>query len=230
MTAERGAGRRLSVAISLAIAVVVLVGFAPTYYLRPGAPHDPLPLHIRVHGLLFTAWIALLVVQATLVARGRTSWHRSLGWSGAALAFLMVVAGSYAGIQTARREAGFGLGDEAEAFLTIPLFSMAAFAVLVASAVFSRHRPRTHKRLMLLATISLLDAPIARWPGAPGAVGVFVLVDLFVVAGMLHDLVSRRRVHPAYLWGGAFVLASQVLRDPVGRLDIWHAVARLLIG
>lgn len=230
MTAERGAGRRLYVGMSLVIAVVVLVGFAPTYYLRPAASPEPLPLHIHVHGLLFTVWIGLLVVQATLVALGRTAWHRRLGWAGAALAVLMVVAGTYAGIQTARREAGFGLADEAEAFLTIPLFSMAAFAVLVAAAVSTRARHETHKRLMLLATISLLDAPIARWPGAPGAVAVFVLVDLFVVAGMLHDLRFRRRIHPAYLWGGAFVLVSQVLRDPVGHLDAWHAVARRLIG
>ncbi len=230
MAAERGADRRIYLGAALVIAVVVLVGFAPTYYLRPGATLDPLPVHIHVHGILFTGWIALLVAQATLVASGRVSWHRTLGRGGAALAALMVVAGSYAGIQTARREAGFGFPDEAESFLTIPLFSMAAFAVLVAAAVFARHRPQVHTRLMLLATVSLLDAPIARWPGAPGAVGVFVLVDLFVVAGMLHDLWSRQRVHPAYLWGGALILASQVLREPVGRVEAWHAVARLLIG
>jgi carboxylesterase type B len=43
------------------------------------------------------------------------------------------------------------------------------------------------------------------------------LVDLFVAVAILYDVVSRRRVHPAYLWGAATIVAGQVLRDPVGR-------------
>jgi hypothetical protein len=216
--------------MALCAAVVVLVGFSPTFYLRDRAAVGPLAAHLQVHGILFSAWIGLLVLQAALVALRHTSWHRTLGWGGAVLAGLVATAGTTAGLLTARREAAGGLQDAAEAFLTVPLSSMLVFAALVAAAVAVRGRPQAHKRLMLLATISILDAPIARWPGAPGAVGVFVLVDLFIVAAVLYDIVSRRSVHPAYLWGGAIVVASQVLREPVGRSDAWHALARVLIG
>ena len=105
---------------------------------------------------------------------------------------------------------------------------MTVFLALVAAAVALRSRPQTHKRLMLLATINLLDAPIARWPGAPGLTAVYVLVDLFIVAAILYDLATRRRVDPAYVWGGALVVGGPT-RDhrSDGRR---HAITRALIG
>ena len=209
--------------MAVTAALVVLVGFAPTYYLRSTVSRGTLPALLQAHGALFSAWIVLMVVQATLIARQRTDVHRALGWVGAALAALVATAGVTAGLATARREA-------ARAFLTIPMFSMVVFAGLVAAAIVCRRRPQAHKRLMLLATISILDAPIARWPGAPGALGVSLLVDLFVVVAMAYDFLSRRRVHPAYIVGGAIIAGNQALRDVVGRSDAWQAVARALIG
>lgn len=216
--------------MATAFALVVLVGFARTYYLRPRFVADGLPLYLHLHGAVFTAWIALLVVQTTLVAAHRTPLHRIVGWVGAGLAALVVIVGVTTAIVFGRGTIEAGFGDEVRAFLTTPFFSMTCFVILVAAAIVSRTRPQTHKRLMLLATINLLDAPIARWPGAPGSTAVYMLVDLFIVAGILYDLATRRRVDPAYLWGGALVVAGQVLRDPVGQTATWNAIARAIIG
>jgi hypothetical protein len=216
--------------MTTAIALVVLVGFAPTYYLRPRYFSEGLPPLLHVHGAVFSAWVGLLVAQTALIAARRTPLHRSVGWVGAGLAALVAAVGVTAAIVTGRQNIEAGFGDEARVFLTVPLFSMAVFVALVAAAVVFRSRPQTHKRLMLLATINLLDAPIARWPGAPGLTTVYVLVDLFIVAGILYDLATRRRVDPAYLWGGALVVAAQLLRDIVGQMAAWNAIARALIG
>jgi hypothetical protein len=234
MSSRRDSHARLDrmfyLGMSIAVGAIVLVGFAPTYFLRSRFTDEPLPSHLHLHGVLFSAWCALLVVQATLVASRRVQWHRALGWAGAVLAVLVIAASTTAGIQTARRVAAAGLEEEARSFLTIPLFSMIVFSGLVVAAVAWRARPQTHKRLMLLATISVLDAPIARWPGAPGATGVAMLVGLLIVAAAAYDLASRRRVHPVYVWGGALVVGNQLLRDVVGRTEAWHALARVLIG
>jgi hypothetical protein len=216
--------------MAIAFALVVLVGFARTYYLRPQFLAEGLPLYLHVHGAVFTAWIVLLVAQAALVAARRTPLHRAVGWAGAGLAALVVIVGITAAILSGRHNIEAGFGDEARAFMTTPFFSMAVFLGLVAAAIGYRARPQTHKRLMLLATINLLDAPIARWPGATAETPVYVLVDLFIVAGILYDLATRRRVDPAYVWGGAVVVAGQMLRDPVGRSAAWNAIARALIG
>jgi len=65
-----------------------------------------------------------------------------------------------------------------------------------------------------------MDAAIARWPlaiMANGPVAFFAVTDVYIVAGVVFDVVSRRRVHPAYLWGGLLIVGSQILR-----LAIWH--------
>jgi hypothetical protein len=216
--------------MTIAIAIVVLVGFARTYYLRPQYFGEGLPFYLHVHGAVFTAWIALLVVQTTLVAARRTPLHRIVGWVGAGLAALVVIVGVTTAIVFGRGNIEAGLGDEVRAFMTTPFFSMTCFLILVAAAIVYRARPQTHKRLTLLATINLLDAPIARWPGAPGPAAVYVLVDLFILAGILYDLATRRRVDPVYVWGGAIVVVGQLLREVVGQTAAWQAFARAIIG
>ncbi len=216
--------------MAIAIAFVVLVGFARTYYLRPQYVDQGLPLYLHAHGAVFTGWIALLVVQTTLIATRRTPLHRTIGWAGAGMAALVVIVGVTTAIVFGRGNIDAGFGDEVRAFMTTPFFSMTAFAILVTAAILYRARPQTHKRLMLLATINLLDAPIARWPGAPGPIAVYVLVDLFIAAAIAYDLAMRRRVEPAYVWGGAIVVAGQLLREVVGQTALWNAFVRAIIG
>lgn len=230
--------RRFYTGMAIACAIVVFVGFSPTFYLRPRFVPTSLPPYLLVHGFVFTTWIAFFIAQATLVAVRRTDIHRKLGWIGAGLAALMVVVGTTAGILSGQRDVALGqaydqaVGREHAAltFLAVPLFSMVVFAALVAAAVSLRRQTETHKRLMLLATISLLDAAIARWPGAPPLTGVYVLQDLFIVAAIGYDLISKRRVSAVYLWGGLLIVTEQWLRGVVGQTEAWHTFARALLG
>jgi uncharacterized membrane protein YoaK (UPF0700 family) len=108
---------------------------------------------------------------------------------------------------------------------------MLVFPLLVAAAVWYRHRPETHKRLMLLATVSLLAAAVARLPTALAAAGppfYFGVVDLLILMGVLYDLVTRRKVHPVYVWGGLAILASQVIRLALSGTSAWLTVATWL--
>jgi hypothetical protein len=217
--------------MAIAAAVAVFVGFAPTYFLRPYFQATSLAPILRLHGLVFTAWILLLLTQTSLVAAHRTDLHRRLGFAGAALAGLMVVIGLTAAIVSGRRDVAAG-SDEALSFLTTPFADMLVFLVLVTAAIRYRRRAETHKRLMLLATVSILDAAVARWPLAIVATSpyaFFVLTDVFIAAGVVYDLASRRRVHPAYTWGGVLIVASQPLRLVVGQTDTWRAVARMIL-
>src|SRR5207302_915251 len=89
-------------------------------------------------------------------------------------------------------------------FLAIPIFDMVVFSALVATALAMRRDKETHKRLMLLAFISIVVAAVARLPGMlpRGPLAFFGAGYLFIVVAVVYDLVSRRRVHKAYLWGG----------------------------
>jgi len=105
---------------------------------------------------------------------------------------------------------------------------MVVFAILVSAAIYFRHRLEAHKRLMTLAMIALLAAPIARMrflPLPPGPPTFFGLSDLFIVALLVHDLTTRRKVHPATIWGGLLVVASQPLRLMIAGTPLWLGFA-----
>jgi hypothetical protein len=216
--------------MSLLIAAIVFAGFYRTFYLSPWL-HGPALSPLRImHGVAFSAWILLFVTQTTLVAAGRTDIHRRLGIAGAVLAVGMVVLGSVLAVWNAR-EGRAPPGIPPRVFLIIPLFDMLVFAPLVAAAVWYRHRPETHKRLMLLATVSLLAAAVARLPTALAAAGppfYFGVVDLLILTAVLYDIVARRKVHPVYVWGGLAILASQVIRLALSGTSAWLTVATWL--
>ncbi len=219
--------------MSVAILAGVFVGFAPSYYLKGVLRPEQAPLTplLQVHGAAFTCWVLLFVTQAVLVARRRVDVHRKLGVAGAVLAAAMVAIGLSAAIASARRNVAAG-NPGALRFLAIPVVDMLVFPGLVAAGVSLRRQPEAHKRLMLLATLSLFSAAVARWPLAilaAGPAAFFALTDVFVAAGVVHDLWSRGRVHPAYVWGGSLLVASQALRLWLSGSDAWLSLARTLV-
>jgi hypothetical protein len=236
LQAARGGGiydRQFYTGMAIVAGAVVFIGFAPTYFLRASYQSTPLPLHLHVHGFLFTLWIALFITQTSLVAARQTPVHRRLGWAMAGLAVVMVVVGTTAGILSMRRQVEAGNVEQAQAFLTTPLFSMVVFSALVAAAIRLRRDPQTHKRLMLLATISILDAAVARLPIAMLRTSSWAFMpatDVLLAVAIVYDVVSRRTVHPAYIWGGLLIVVVQALRIPIGATAAWQGIARAISG
>jgi hypothetical protein len=222
--------------MAIAMAVVVFVGFAPTYYVRfvaggprstvTGGPFTPL---VHLHGALFTGWVLLFIAQTALVASHRVAVHRRLGWAGTALAAAMILVGTSTAVATARR-GGAPPGVDPLAFLAIPIFDMLLFATFVTAALVLRRNRETHKRLMLLAYISIIVAAVARLPGLLplGPLAFFGLGYFLLVVAVAYDLVSRRRVHRVYLWGGALMVASVPLRLMIADTGSWRAFAQML--
>ena len=230
------AERRFYFGMALAMFGVVYLGFARTFFLRPLFPDFPAPAEpiFLVHGVAFTAWLVLLVVQPLLVASGRIDLHRSLGRAGAATAMAMVVLGLAGAVTAARRATGFiGVPIPPLQFLAVPIFNILMFGSLVTLAIMKRRDTQAHKRLMLLATVNLLAAAFARWPfdfakGGPPV--YFGLSDLFIVALVIWDLSTRRRLHPVTLWAGLATVVSQPLCLAVSGTGPWLAFAHWLVG
>jgi hypothetical protein len=106
------------------------------------------------------------------------------------------------------------------------------FAGFVAAALAMRGHREAHKRLMLLAYVSIITAAVARLPGLLplGPLVFFSFSFLFVIAGILYDLWSRGRVHPVYLWGGGVVLVSVPLRLAMSSTAAWRSFAGWLVA
>jgi len=220
-------------AMVLLIAGTVFLGFARSYYLA-GIYH----VHvrnalIRVHGAVFSAWIVLLVVQTTLVARRNISVHRRLGLFGAGLAVAMVGLGVTAATDSLARgftPPGFPFGRLA--FYSTPIFSIASFAVLIFFSIRLRSNGAAHKRLVLLATLALISAAIDRWPFAFIQQAHFmtnVIIDLMVLSIVVFDFSTIRRLHRATLLGGLCVMVPGHLAVPIGQTAGWQKIATLAL-
>lgn len=222
-----------------AMLLLTFIGFAPTYFLRGmlgGTPPMPLTPLVHLHGVTFTAWVVLLFAQTGLIAARRADLHRLLGTALAGLALALIVVGVITAIEAGRL--GSGPPDRHQpSFLIMPLSNMLVFTLLCGAGLYFRGQAQVHKRLMLMATMTLVITPLARisrmtvgpetlWP----PIGGMLLADLLFAALVAYDVGARGKVHPATLWGGAVFLLTQPARVAIGQTEAWQGFARSLIG
>ena len=207
----------------------VLIGFARTYYLA-GRGRAPLPNHlIHVHGAVFTAWVLLVVVQTALIGVRKPRLHMKLGLFGFGLAVAMVCLGLAAARNAMLRGlAPPGFPGGPESFFVVPCTNMVLFSVLVFFSWRTRYDKIAHKRLITLATLSLLDAAIDRWPFA--FMGHSHMVPDLIYASavllvLLYDLVIFHKPQRATLFATAFILALHFAEVPLGMTAAWHHFA-----
>lgn len=223
--------RRFFTGAAIALALTCFAGFAPSYYLKAHFAAGPeLTVLLHLHGLAFTLWIALLVTQTTLIATRRVRLHKQLGVAGGVLAVLMMVLGAAVAITRARQGVlGQGTGAPPLVFLAIPFATLVVFPALIGAALYFRKRVDVHKRLILLGTTEIVTAAVARLPFVAGnPLAFFGVADLFVLAIAIHDIRTRRQLHPATLWGGLLLIASQPLRLWIAGTPAWMDFARWL--
>jgi uncharacterized membrane protein YozB (DUF420 family) len=225
-----GPDRHLFITAAAIAALLLVLGFSRTYYLKTAFGSPPLSVLLHVHGLVMTLWFTLLIVQIRLAAKHRLDLHRRLGWIAAGLAVLLVVLGSAVAISAARQ--GHSPGPPPLVFLMLPLSIMVIFAVFTGLAIHYRRRPDIHKRLMLLGSLNMLSPAIARIPILhSGGPAVFIgLTVLLVLACVAVDTIQNRRLHPAFGWGAGLLILSFPLRMFLGNTETWQRFAAWLVA
>ena len=222
--------------MAIVMALTVVIGFCPTFYLRSyfGAPVSitglvtMTPL-VMAHGMVFTAWVLLFVVQTRLIASRNVAMHRRTGAAGIVLAALMVAVGlPTAFVAAARGSAPIGM--EPLVFLVVPVFDLILFVGFVTAAVLRRREKEAHKRLMLMAYAAIFPAAVGRLPGmaALGPAGVFGFAFAPALLGAAYDRWSRGRVTPIYWWGIAILYLSIPGRLAVASTPVWRAFAEFV--
>lgn len=243
-TTQKGHSRFFFYA-AIGCVLTAFLGFTPTYFspmARGAFSAHPI---VHIHGLVFFTWTLFFAFQTWLVANGRTTLHRETGMLGISLATAMLFLGLMVSAESGRRAAAAGFALDGIHFMVIPVGGIVLFAVLIGFGIGYAKNRDVHKRLMLIATASILDAAIARLfitflapPPVPGAspvppLGVTIppaiLADLFIVAGMVHDWRSRGKIHPVYFIAGSAVVAVHVLRVPFAATAAWESMAQWLL-
>jgi uncharacterized membrane protein len=219
---RKPAGGRLYRFAAIISAVVVFIGFTRSYFLRPLFRDTPLELLMHVHGAIMTLWFLLFALQVSLVAKGRSRLHHSVGVAGAMLAALLSVLALLITVYSAKQVGDF---RPPTPFLALVLISFIPFPILVGGAIYYRRQSGIHKRLMLLATLSILGAALVRFPLKFSETGaaIFMLggTDGLILGSVVFDIVKHRRLHPAFAIGTLCVLAFQLAAALLAQSAAW---------
>ena len=217
----------------LALAVA-LAGFLPTFFLPLARGAFSAPPVVYLHGALLFAWLVLFTTQTMLIRWQRPSAHRRTGYLAVVLVPCIVVSGIAVGVFAMKRDVAAGGGETAVSSLVGTVTALLLYAALVAAALWYRRRPDYHKRLMLLATLSILWPAWFRFrhyfPSVPHPEIVFAIVfpDSLILAAMIRDQLAVGRVHRVYVVAGLALIAEHVVEAILFDTPAWRVVAHRL--
>ena len=240
-TADRKASeRRFYSRMALFLVVLVLLGFAPSFYLRGVVPSYPrpnptLPPTVIMHGTVFTIWMAIIVAQTQLISARKHEVHMRLGKAAMLFAVLMVPVMYLTAVWQVARANQPPFTDPLT-WTIVPLAVIIPFAVMVWNGWSRRRDAQWHKRSMMSAAILVVMGPtIARLPLAPPTLMGFTALHVLGLAVFILLFVWDRKtlghIHPATKLGFAMGVVSIVLPQIVFWTGAdWASVARNLPG
>lgn len=218
----------------------VVMGFAhPVMDRINGHPRFAAPLILKIHATAFIGWLMLLTFQTLLVRTRRVALHMNLGMVGVALVPVMALSAYFSEIYTQRWHLTQGANNFA--FFIVPILDVLGFTALATAALAFRKNPSTHKRLILLATTTIVGAAYSRWWGdsltaafGDGLGGMLVNTyagtDLILAAALSYDFWTRGRLHRVYEIVVPAILLSQITATLIYHSPAWPPVASHIIA
>lgn len=205
--------RYFFVGMSGVFLLLAALGFGPSYQ-AVHAGKATLHWFAHVHGAIMGGWLMLFLVQSWLAAKGLLRFHRQLGISAAVFGVLVWIT---MGVALVRALLVFPppVEDLNWDTVTLGVAIIFQFGLLFSAGIALRKNGALHKRLLLLATIVLLQAAIDRMPWLPGLTGAywvrFAYLDALLIPLFVYDRLTLGRIHRGSLAGGAFFVAVQTM-------------------
>ena len=230
----RSSDRRLFALIAVLFPIVILIGFARTYYLKFAFDSPPLPsLLVHLHGLLMSLWVAYFITQVWLIRDKQARVHMKAGMAGIALAVVIIAVGFLTAISAAVHGSASAPPDIPPlAFMVVPICDMLMFAGLFGAAIYYRKRPANHKRLMLLTAVNFLPPAIARFPVASlqalGPLFFFGVPTILTIVLLAYDTWRNKKLNMPFLIGSLILIASYPLRLLLSGTQVWMSFAAWL--
>ena len=219
--------------MTVVMACFIFSGFGLTYWVPMATGTlTTLPPIVHVHGLFYSAWMVLLVTQASLIGATNVALHRSLGTFGIAIATGVLFTGTLITVM-------FGRATPTDTPFYYDLMYLGLTAVLGFGALFTLaiRQTRTrekHRLLILFATIPLLPPGINRLYQVTlsltdlPVLATYLTMDALVAAILIHDWRTDRKLGSTAMLGTAIVLALQLLHAPIAHSAAFADVCRVL--
>ena len=224
---NRNFEHRFFAAFAAVFVIAVLVGFGPTFYLKPLFNTPPIARTIIwIHGFVMAAWVVLFVAQVYFISSKRIKVHQKLGIVGVIIAPLLVVSGLFLTIAAAKYgTAAAPPNIPPLSFMIVPFGDLIVFSILFGAAMYFRKKAADPKRLILLTMLCLLPPAIARFPGGMtndfGPLWFFGVPTLLAIVFIGLDTWRTGKLNKAFLVGGVFFVAAMWLRLPLSSTPLW---------
>lgn len=211
--------------------IAILVGFSKTFIIPIISGTKTWPWAIYAHAGFVFGWVLIFLTQSLLIQSKKYNTHISIGRWAALIAVGAAVSIIPASLYQVERELKEGLGQTAISSIVGSLASAIMFLTLVILGIVNRKRPQVHKRLMLLATILLIWPAWFRWrhyfPSVerPDIWFAVVLADSLIIVAFIWDWLRNKRIHPALLCGGFFIIAENVIEIVLFDSSGWRIIA-----
>jgi hypothetical protein len=224
--APRVGDERFFLKSAVVMTLIIVAGFS--FQLAMGRSTFASPVRVHIHAVLFMGWVAIYLTQNILVSTGRIGLHRRLGWLAAAWSLAMVVSG-YVVTLAMVRAGTVPFFFQPVHFLVFDPVAVTTFAALTVAAVVLRRRTEWHRRLHFCGMTILISPAFGRLLPMPllqpwAWEAAFVVALLFPLAGAWLDVRRSGRVHPAWWWGIAVILASFALTQAISYSPVGTAL------
>lgn len=203
--------QRFFTRLSLALAALIVFGFLQ-WALRGFVDPMRTPIWIHAHGIAMLGWLATIVAQNSLAGSGNLALHRKLGWTSLGLVLLIVGLGTYAGRMALAMHRVPPFFTNAY-FLALTHVEVVVFALTVLAAIRLRRQTQWHRRLMIAATVLLMEPALGRLLPMPllgqiiGGWAITAVQVGFLAIMARHDARVLGRVHPATITGMGLMVA-----------------------
>ena len=193
----------------------MLIGFSPTFFLRPLSSHEPLPFYLIIHGISCTAWFIVIVIQSYFVKKEKIVQHRIYGKYFSLIAPIVVISGfavlMYSvgkyHIQFPPLSPGADIEGEKG---HIPMVITGGIIQLITYLLFLyigyryKSNANFHKRAMLIASILICQQAlvslgkfelimIGENPGASGGIYSVVIPFILLLSLLVYDIVKFKK-------------------------------------
>lgn len=198
--------------LAIGLAIFIVFGFLQ-FALRGFVDPVRAPWWVHLHGVAMLSWLALLIAQPTLVLQGNLALHRRLGRIGAGLALFIAGLAIFTGVASLMLHR-FPPFFTPPYFLVLCVVEAVVFIAMVGWGISLRRTTDWHQRVMIGATVIILEPALGRilpmpfmigWSDLP--VGFCQLVVVGIIA--LHDRRTLGAVHPATKIIAAIVVADR---------------------
>ena len=181
----------------------------------------PAPPVVHLHGVVFIAWMILLLMQSALVSAGNVKLHRTLGTWGIAQGTATILIGLMMQLVASARghAAGRPAGTDG---LYLGLLAFLGFAVMFTLAIRNRTRPDIHRRMILFAMLPVIPPGVNRfWANALGlddpvpAVWLYLTLWTMAAAILVNQWRRTGRIDRYSAFGAGWIVVQGLVHEAV---------------